>query len=206
MRSFKINRWVVRLGWSAGLLVLAALFAQVLWVDDCLRRCHIQPSAEAVVVFTGEVERIRAGVRLTRESGAKYLVVSREQKKLVEGIIRDEGGLPGVMLFIDDSSALTTDGNARYAAPLLKDLSVQDAALVTSWFHLPRSLLLLDFYLRGSSTHVHPYAYGVVSDEPWENPFLQLECLKLWGSVLRVVLHHVGIDDWPKNAGGLKSR
>jgi len=194
-----------RLGLYLALFGLGLLAAQMIWVDACLRQCRVKPSADAVVVFTGEDGRIRAGVRLARESGAKYFVVSREQKKFVEGIIRDEGGLPGVMLFIDDSLATSTDGNARYAAPLLKDLSVQDVALVTSWFHMPRSLFLLKLYLGTSSIHVYPYAYGVISDQPWESPFLQLECFKFWGSVWRVVLHAVGIDDWPHNPCGLKS-
>jgi len=206
MSILKPRHWGPRLALYAVFLVLALGTAQVLWVDDCLRQCRVKPSADAVVVFTGDVDRIRAGVHLARETGARYLVVSREQKRMVEGIVRAEGGLPGVTLFIDDSVALTTDGNARYAAPLLKGLSVQDAALVTSWFHMPRSLFLLKLYLGCSSIRVHPYAFSGATGDPWDNPSLQLECLKFWGSVLRVVLHRFGVDDWPRNSGGLKTR
>jgi uncharacterized SAM-binding protein YcdF (DUF218 family) len=195
-----------RLGLYLALFGLGLLAAQVLWVDVCLRESQVVPSADAVVVFSGDTGRIRAGVRLVRETGAKYLLVTREQKKFVDGIVKEEGGLPNVTVFIDDASALTTDGNARYVAPILKDLSVQDVALVTSWFHLPRSLFLLKLYLGPSSIRVHPYAFGAVSKDPWENPFLQAEFIKFWGSVLRVGLHTVGINDWPKNAAGLKTK
>jgi uncharacterized SAM-binding protein YcdF (DUF218 family) len=205
MTFFKSKHKGRRLGLYLALFVLGLLAAQMIWVDACLRQCQDKPSADAVVVFSGDDGRIRAGVRLARESGAKYLLVSREQKKLVEGIVREEGGLPGVMLFIDDSFATSTDGNARYAAPLLKDLSVQDAALVTSWFHMPRSLFLLKLYLGTSSIRVYPYAYGVIPDQPWESPLLQVECFKFWGSILRVALHAVGVDDWPRVESGLKS-
>jgi uncharacterized SAM-binding protein YcdF (DUF218 family) len=198
------SKYLRRLILGVLVLVALALSVQLYWVDACLRECLVPPSADAVVVFSGDVERIRSGVELVRTTGARYLVVSREQRRLVEGVIRQEGGLPGVDLFVDDSYATTTDGNARYAAPLLRDFSVQDAALVTDWYHMPRALFLLKVYLGGSAIHLHPYPSRAIPEHPWEDSALQLECFKMWGSVLRVALHKVGVDDWPPNASGLK--
>jgi uncharacterized SAM-binding protein YcdF (DUF218 family) len=193
MNSQRVKTWLKRSAWAALALVVMALAAQVFWTDWCLRHCRAQNTADAVVVFTGDVDRIRTAVRLTRESSAKYLLVSRDQRRLVEGIVKREGGLNGATLFVDDSYAWTTDGNARYAAPLLRDLSVQEALLVTDWYHLPRSLFLLKWYLGFSPVNVRPYPAQGISDRPWEEPQLQAEFFKFWGSLLRLGLYEVGV-------------
>jgi hypothetical protein len=116
-----------------------------------------KPNVDAVVVFTGEIGRIRSGARLTRETFARYLLVTRDQWRFVEGLIKRSGGLNGATLFVDETYATTTDGNARYAAPLLRDLGVQDVLLVSDWYHLPRSRFLLRSYLGGTKIKIHTY-------------------------------------------------
>ena len=107
---------------------------------------------------------------------------------------------------VDDRQAVTTDGNARFSAPLLKQLGVKSAALVTSWYHMPRALFLLRWYLAFSPVKVRPYASDFSPGRPWQEVFFQAEYFKFWGSIFRVVLHAVGVDDWPPNAAGLKIR
>lgn len=185
--------------------LLLAVTAQVAWTDWCLDHCRPRASADAVVVFTGDMDRIRAAVRLTRETSARYLLVSREQRRLVEGIVRSEGGIEGAQLFVDDHYAATTDGNARYVAPLLRGLGAREVLLVTDWYHLPRALFLTRLYLAFSGIHVDPVAAGGVPGHPWKSPALQSEGFKFWGSLLRVILHPLGVKNWPPNASSLKA-
>jgi len=194
--------------WLVGFLflLLAIFVAQVMWMDACLENSREKPNVDAVVVFTGEIGRIRSGARLTRETFARYLLVTRDQRRFVEGLIKRSGGLNGATLFVDETYATTTDGNARYAAPLLRDLGVQDVLLVSDWYHLPRSRFLLRSYLGGDKIKIHTYPAHSIPERPWSYPQMQMELFKMWGSVLRVALQWVGIEDWPRNSGGLKSR
>jgi hypothetical protein len=100
-----------------------------------------------------------------------------------------------------ESEARTTDQNARYSAPMIRDSGAKQMLLVLPWYQMPRALFLTRFYLWGSGVKVTPY---LISPPPknWvlDNHFLW-ELVKFWGSLARIGLSWVGIEDWPPHFG-----
>lgn len=185
----------------------ALLFAQAVYFDRVVRRpAAFSGRTDAVVVFTGDLNRLRFAIQLARRVGARYLIVTRERMPVVNWLALEASGLPGVEVRVDEGYATTTDSNARYAAWELKQAGIKDAVLVTSWYHMPRSYFLLRFYtvfsgiqLRYSASEAAPKAF-------WSHHYLQLEMFKFWGSLWRVVLHAFGVEDWPRNKAGLRKK
>jgi uncharacterized SAM-binding protein YcdF (DUF218 family) len=161
-------------------------------------------ACDAVVVFTGDFNRILYSLDVVKNTGAKLLIISREPRNTIERLVKNKKCLPNVRLDVDDYYSTTTDGNARYAAHSIKGNKCRKVILVTSWYHIPRALMLLKLYLW--NYHVQLYVFS--SDEKptmyWMSPELYLEIVKFWGSCGRVILEKFGIDDWPRNRGGLK--
>lgn len=96
-----------------------------------------------------------------------------------------------------DPSARTTDQNARYAAPFIRDGGFKRVALVCAWHHEPRALFLARLYLLGSSVHVEPYPNESAPERFWMERDFWLQIIKFWGSLGRVVLNWFGINNWP---------
>lgn len=95
-------------------------------------------------------------------------------------------------LIIEDR-AKTTDQNARYSAPLLRQARVEKVVLALPWYHLPRALFLTRFYLWGSGISVEPFATIPLPRHWIFNFVFEGELVKFWGSLGRVALTWVGI-------------
>ena len=187
--------------WTRGfflllVLVPASVLVEGIWFLTVLRPTAPPASADAVVIFTGGPGRLESGAKWTERLGSKNLIVSRDASRYVEGIVRKAADLRGVRVIVD-GDARTTDGNARFAAGELRRLGAKDAVLVTSWYHLPRAAFLLRFYLLGSGVRIHSLGAEQAPAAAWTSPLIQVEFLKLWGSLGRVALDQVGIRDWP---------
>ena len=75
------------------------------------------------------------------------------------------------------------------------------ALLVTSWYHLPRACFLARLYSVGSGIE---WDYASAEPKPagwWKRPEVRSELLRFWGSLGRVALALVGIENWPRPAG-----
>ena len=75
------------------------------------------------------------------------------------------------------------------------------ALLVTSWYHLPRAYFLTRLYSFGAGI-----AWDYVGAEPnppgwWKRPEFRSELVRFWGSIGRVCLAMVGVNNWPRPAG-----
>ena len=107
----------------------------------------------------------------------------------------------GSRMLVEDK-ARTTDQNARFCAPIIRQAGVRSVALALPWYHLPRALFLTRLYLRGSGVVVHAYATVPLPDRWWANREFYLELAKFWGSMVRIGLSWAGIETWPKPSGG----
>lgn len=126
---------------AIALLVIGfVLFANSISTKSALR----VPSADGIVVLTGGASRIQEAVKLLGEGKAKRLLITgvnrtttREQ---LESLVPGHGGL--FICCIDiDRRAVDTIGNAAESKAWASHLGFTTLILVTSAYHMPRSLL-----------------------------------------------------------------
>ncbi len=193
MKSFRLTAYK-----AVGMilaLVFAAFMAELLYFSGVYSELMVPPSKDydLVLLYTGTSNR-KEGIDLALaghtplfESGAiEFGQNLFETQKIM-----------GTLPFIDDPRAQTTDQNARYTAPFIREKGYHRVLLLTGWDHLPRALFLTRFYLMGSGVTVIPYANHPPPKDWWRHSRAWIQLFKFWGSLGRIVLHEVGIDNWP---------
>ena len=142
-------------GSIAGLLLVAGLiwFATPPAVE--------QPTAptDAIVVLTGGSLRLQAGIELLREGmGRKLFVSGVSHQVALEDLLRASGNAPdGISCCVVlGHEADNTLGNARETARWMRQEGFRSLRLVTSWYHMPRSLLEFDRAMPEIEIVTHP--------------------------------------------------
>jgi uncharacterized SAM-binding protein YcdF (DUF218 family) len=134
---------------------------------------EVQPvaaAADGIVVLTGAEKRIPEGVRLLRQGLARRLLISglnpRTKRKDVRRLARS--GDPQVDARIDlGYDAQDTTGNADEARNWVARWRFKRLIVVTSSYHMPRSLFELGRALPGVELIPYPVVPGQLRDEPW---------------------------------------
>jgi uncharacterized SAM-binding protein YcdF (DUF218 family) len=123
------------------LLVLAVLFIDFTYKTFSMHRRSVK--ADAVVVLAGGKGRIEEGVKLYREHQGRYLfLIGVDPMVRKSDLFREragEGGGDGV--FLEKVSRNTLE-NALYARDLLLKKEVSSVLLITSRYHMKRSVLI----------------------------------------------------------------
>ncbi len=145
-----------------------------------------------LVLFYGGAGSVDQAVKLAME-GPTALFISGDESEAREALRE----VPKDLLVVSDPRALTTDQNARYSAPFIRQKGCRRVLLVTGWDHLPRALFLTRFYLMGSGVTVIPCANSPAPKDWWRYPETRVQLFKFWGSLGRIILHEIGINDWP---------
>lgn len=162
------RRWVWRavllggLAWVAGLIAFAE------------RVSHFGDPApgetDAIVALTGGDQRLRAGLELLRQGAAPRLFISGVYRGLdVAHLMAELREDPqGFECCIDLGYAATnTKGNAIETAQWARGHQIGSLRLVTSNYHMPRSLLELRRTLPDVEIVPHPVATDSGPPEPW---------------------------------------
>ena len=142
------HRWLRPLGWfAAGVTTTLLLWtAGLVWFVHSSLTIAADPRAQtdAIVVLTGGRLRLEAGLDLLGAGRAQKLFVSgvnphvdRLELMRVAGHV-DEGNLGRIMIGHDADNTL---GNARESAVWMRQQGYRSLRLVTSWYHMRRSLL-----------------------------------------------------------------
>ncbi|MHA6288921.1 YdcF family protein [Maricaulis sp. CAU 1757] len=124
--------------------------------------------ADAIVVLTGDTGRLATGGRLLREGRAGTLLVSGVHPSVTRNDIRTHAGLSEsefsccVRL---GREAADTVGNAREAGALVSENAYESLIIVTSDYHLPRSLL----EMKRTMPEVTLIPYPVRTQPPWRD-------------------------------------
>jgi uncharacterized SAM-binding protein YcdF (DUF218 family) len=163
-------RWLIRL---AALLLLVLVLCIGLFVGSFLRFSreiiHLEPPgdlarADGIVVLTGGSQRIDKAVELLGSGQAKRLLISGVYPATTAGqlqrLTQAEPALFECCVDIDHD-ALDTIGNAEETAAWIQKHGYVNVIVVTSNYHMPRSLLLLRRV--DSATNYIPYPV-VVTD------------------------------------------
>jgi len=180
---------------KALLIAVAAVFAlQALYFAAVMARANRTATSEALVVFMGTVKRVKAGYALAA-SGTAPKIILTPATEAVRNRYDKRFGLPPGVTHLAEPAARTTFENAYYAAQLIRAGNLRSVTLVTSNYHMPRSLLLLRLFLAGKGVCVAGYKVSVVKEgarppDGYRAMFAKLvynEMLKFWGSLAEYV-------------------
>ena len=102
--------------------------------------------ADGLVVLTGDARRIENGIRLLKFNFAKRLLISgvheKTTREMIARLTNEEDVFKGCCIDID-RAAKNTVGNARYSADWVAENAFDSVIVVTSDYHMPRSLILM---------------------------------------------------------------
>lgn len=128
---------------------------------------HSDTPADVIVALTGGSDRMKNAIELLRNNAGEQLFVSGAGEGVtVDDLLKHHGYARPVRValrprIILGFEAQDTVGNAREVANWLKEhAAVQHIILVTSHYHMPRSLL--EFTAALPQTRITPYA--IISD------------------------------------------
>lgn len=136
-----------------------ALFFVLVWLPGLVWFYFLIPTendlvdtgerADAIVVLTGGMGRIEQGVELLKLDRAKMLLVSGVDKDVKPEELVAEYGIDvnhpvlsdGISRMVLDYGPRDTVGNARETAKWMRENKLHSLRLVTSSYHMPRSML-----------------------------------------------------------------
>jgi len=131
--------------------------------------------ADAIVVLTGDAGRLIAGVELLGAGHAPRLLISGVNPATTLSDIQRTTGMTDETFACCvelGREATDTPGNAREAGALVQANGYESLIIVTSDYHLPRSLLEMKALMPG----VELIPYPVRTSPPWRNP----RAARLW--------------------------
>ncbi|MEL6288676.1 MAG: YdcF family protein [Pseudomonadota bacterium] len=160
--------------WSFGLTAAAVvlfLLGFIVFVTSIHRAPPITLArADGIVVLTGGTERIRRGLQLLQRDRARRLLISGVNRRTSRDAIAER--TPGFQtLFrccVDVGyRAQNTIGNARETRDWARNHSFDHLIVVTSSYHMPRSLAELHSAMPGMKLTPYPVIPASVRAEAW---------------------------------------
>jgi uncharacterized SAM-binding protein YcdF (DUF218 family) len=127
-----------------GLAAFGAGFGYFLWEITRLADPSKTSIADGIVVLTGGRARVGTGFELLKSGSGKRLLISGVHPDTSLTSIRKavKGGKELFECCVDvDKAALDTVGNAEQAASWARNMGFRSLIVVTSDYHMPRSLL-----------------------------------------------------------------
>ncbi len=147
--------------WAVGLWIFAANLPQPLNHHDIPKLVDTQ--ADAILVFTGGNDRLNTGFQLLRNNYAKDLFISGVHRgvdvvSLVQNFNKEESTTPCCVTI--GYNANDTYGNAKESLAWIKSKNMRRIILVTSTYHIPRSL----YYLERANIPLDIQTYPILSE------------------------------------------
>jgi len=145
------------------------------FVDDIPREvADGQRKTDAIIVLTGGTLRLETGFALLAQHSADKLLVSGVDKSVpieevlrVTGITRDDLACCVTLGYMAED----TGSNASESAAWVRNNRIKSVRLVTSGYHMPRSLLEFRAALPDVEIVPHPvFPEQVMIDEWWRRP------------------------------------
>ena len=133
---------------AAGMVLFAFLGGFVVFASSTTRYVAAAGTrADGIVVLTGGEHRLSEAARLLAEGRGKRLLITGANRMATRDDLQSKSGLaPGLFECCVDIGydALTTSGNAQEAKAWARDKRFGRVILVTSSYHMPRSLIELE--------------------------------------------------------------
>jgi len=155
---------VLALAWSAGLWAFGQRVAASTPAPD-------PPEADGIVALTGASSmRIAAAMQLLQDGDAKRLLISGVNRDTSRADVREAARAAGDVwdCCVDlGFEATSTEGNATETAGWVRRRRYRSLVVVTSDYHMPRSLLELHAALPGVRLYAYPVATDTVDAHHW---------------------------------------
>lgn len=148
--------WLVGLGWFV--------------VSSLMLRADPSAKTDAIVVLTGGKLRLETGIELLAAGQAHKLFVSGVNQQVDrEELLRGFGALPDrvTCCVVLGHEADNTMGNARETAGWMREEGYRSLRLVTSWYHMRRSLLEFGRAMPAVTIVAHPVFAHRLDRERW---------------------------------------
>lgn len=161
-------RWLGAVGLAMFVLWLVGLgvfVATSLW-----RHTDQSTPTDAIVVLTGGRLRLETGLQLFAAGIAKKLFISGVNQRVDRAeLLRALGAVPerADCCIVIGHAAENTFGNARETAAWMRAEGYQSLRLVTSWYHMPRSLLEFERAMPGTTIVAHAVFAHRIEAESW---------------------------------------
>ena len=155
------------------LLMIWAVGLAVFIVSSVFVRVDADSPTDAVVVLTGGRLRLEAGLASLDEGKAKKLFISGVNPRVDRDVLlRALGARTGreACCIVLGREAEHTLGNARETASWMHDEGYRSLRLVTSWYHMRRSLLEFSRAMPRITIVAHPVFAHHVDPEGWFGP------------------------------------
>ena len=148
--------------WTGGLL----------WFTETIPKTPQSPTqkTDAIVVLTGGTLRLEEGLTLLENGLAKKLFVSGVHRAVnVEELLRLSRETPSQLdcCITLGYEADNTQGNAMETAVWMQEQGYKSIRLITAGYHMPRSLMELQFVLPDTEIILHPVYPDHVKLENW---------------------------------------
>jgi uncharacterized SAM-binding protein YcdF (DUF218 family) len=162
----------VRIAAAAACVVLFTFLAGfVVFASSIAHRANPSaPRADGIVVLTGGQQRLSEAARLLAEGRAKRLLISGANRMATREDLHRKSGL-SAQLFeccVDVGyDAHTTSGNAEETLAWVRDKHFTRLIIVTSSYHMPRSLIELARVMPRVTLVPHPVVSGNFRPERW---------------------------------------
>lgn len=128
------------------------------------------PKADAIIVLTGGLYRLDAGVNLLNEGKGERLLISGVNPRAGRDDLRQATGGDRQLFSccVDiDHAALDTIGNAEESGKWMEAHHYDSVILVTNNYHMPRSLLEMRRILRDVEIQPYPVVNTSLSAGQW---------------------------------------
>ncbi|RKE80225.1 YdcF family protein [Rhizobium sp. AG855] len=200
-----IIRRVLRYGGILVLLMIAAVVAGFLVFADQVT--NMRPpevaKADAIVVLTGGYQRIEQAIDLLKRGYGKRLLISGVNPRTTAGQIRRATrASPDIFNCCVDIgySAIDTIGNANETASWIRDKGYRSVLVVTSNYHLSRSLMELRRSDPGTEFVGYPVVASDLKTRAWySEPDAMRTMLFEYGKT--IIAYVRGITGWSRDQG-----
>jgi uncharacterized SAM-binding protein YcdF (DUF218 family) len=156
--------WLISAGAFAVLLSFANFTRQLPVADEISAGMQ---AGDGIVVPTGGYARVATGLDLLKQGGARLLITGVYPGTPLSAVLAETSReVPACCVDLDYAANNTAD-NAIAAAAWEKLHHFPRIHLVTSWYHMPRSLLLFHRALPGITIVPHPVFPPQWVGKPW---------------------------------------
>ena len=177
MRFFLIFVFVLLSLWLGGLFYFLSLIP--LSVDK--ERLSEYKAAEAIVIFTGDHNRISEGLELSSNSNIKYILISgvafnSTLKQIVQNYQNKHTYLEKMHIELG-KKATNTVGNIHETKEWVEKNHFHSLIVVTSNYHLPRCDILFRKKLRLDSIYIYPTFSENFDKKKWWKNLLSIKLI-----------------------------